>query len=121
MMERVDVVVIDDDEGILWFLQEMLTLYDISFKVANNGAEGLKLLEEYRPQVAVIDVKLGSMTGLEVARRLKSLALDTRILFMTGYSNVIPSEVMKELPVLAVLEKPFEVESFMKVITEALK
>ncbi len=121
MVERVDVVVIDDDKGILWFLQEMLTLYEISFKTANTGTEGLKLLKKYRPQVAVIDVKLGSMTGLEVAKRLKSLALDTQILFMTGYSNVIPPEVISELPVLAVLEKPFEVESFMRVLTEALK
>lgn len=120
-MEQVDVVVIDDDEGILWFLQEMLSLYEISYKVANNGAKGLKLLAKYCPKLAVIDVKLGSMTGLEVARKLKPLAPDTQILFMTGYRNVVPPEVMAELPVLAVLEKPFEVNDFLQVIKKALK
>lgn len=119
-MERTDVVVIDDDEGILWFLQEMLSLYNISYKVAKNGLAGLKLLEEHCPKIAIIDVKLGSMTGLEVARKLKSLSNDTRILFITGYSNVIPQEVINELPVVAVVEKPFDVEDFMQVLTQAL-
>lgn len=120
-MEAIDVVIIDDDKSVLFFLGELLSILDISHKTAESGHQGLKIISQCRPRLTVLDVKLGSMTGLEVAREVINLSPDTRIVFMTGYSNSVPADLQAEVPVLAIMQKPFEVDQFLSLIQDALE
>lgn len=120
-MADIDVVVVDDDQGVLFFLGELLSTLDISHKTADSGHQGLEIISQCRPRLAVLDVKLGSLTGLEVARKVVDLSPETRIIFMTGYRDVITPELEAEAHVLAVVQKPFEVEQFISLVEDALK
>jgi len=63
---------------------------DATFSVvglAGNGAEALKLITELRPDLAVLDVSMPIMDGLEVARRVHKAALATELVFLTMYKD----------------------------------
>lgn len=56
--------------------------------LAGNGADGLRLIAELRPDVLILDVRLPDMSGIEVARRVSTDFRDVRILIVTGYDDV---------------------------------
>jgi DNA-binding NarL/FixJ family response regulator len=54
---------------------------------AGDGAEALKLITELRPDLAVLDVSMPVMDGIEVARNVHQQALPTEIIFLTMYKD----------------------------------
>jgi DNA-binding NarL/FixJ family response regulator len=54
---------------------------------AGDGAEALKLITELRPDIAVLDVSMPIMDGIEVARNIHQQALPTEIIFLTMYKD----------------------------------
>ena len=119
-MNTVDVVVIDDDEGIRWVLQELLATQNISCHAAHNGQEGLQLVSRHRPTLAIIDIKLGAMNGLEVAQRIYEKNQNVKVLFITGYRETIEGKVDVNMPVVGIIEKPFNVVQLLKQVQQAL-
>lgn len=119
-MGKVDVVVIDDDEGIRWVLQELLATQNISCHAAQNGQEGLQLVSRHRPTLAIIDIKLGAMNGLEVAQRIFEKNQNVKVLFITGYRETIEGKVDVDIPVVGIIEKPFNVVQLLKQVQQAL-
>lgn len=113
-MERVDVVVIDDDDSVRWLMDEILTAGGVSHRTAASGPEGLRLIAELRPRLAVVDVKLGAMNGLDVVRRLRTVCGETRALFVTGYGDALDGQLEADLPVEGIIEKPFDVTAFLQ-------
>lgn len=117
---KANVVVIDDDEGIRWVLQEMLSQEEIPNCSAESGSRGLELVVLHRPSLAIVDVKLGVMSGLDVARRIRDHSPGTQILFVTGYSGSLDGKIDQDLPVVGVVEKPFDVGSFLELVKDVL-
>jgi DNA-binding NarL/FixJ family response regulator len=54
---------------------------------AGDGAEALRLITELRPDLAVLDVSMPVMDGIEVARRVNVQALPTELVFLTMYKD----------------------------------
>lgn len=65
------VLVVDDDEDIARFVQVNLQVEGFDVIVAHNGAEALDLVGEFRPDLAVIDLMMPGVDGLELTRRLR--------------------------------------------------
>lgn len=114
-------MVIDDDAGVRWVLQELFAVEDISCMPAENGPEGIQLVSEYRPSLAIVDIKLGAMNGLEVARCIYRECNQIKILFITGYSETIEGKVDGDLPVIGILEKPFNITEVLQQVKSVLK
>ncbi|MEW5785800.1 MAG: response regulator, partial [Bacillota bacterium] len=108
-MNKVDVVVIDDDEGVRWVIQELLDTRKISCSVARNGQEGLQLVFKHRPALAIVDIKLGAMNGLDVARLISKNYKNIKILLITGYKETVNGQIDAAMPVMGIIEKPFDV------------
>ncbi|QHY93953.1 Oxygen regulatory protein NreC [Streptomyces sp. S4.7] len=54
---------------------------------AGDGAEAIEMAREHRPDLAILDIAMPRMTGLQAARELSRLLPDTRILILTMYDN----------------------------------
>ncbi|MFF5088083.1 response regulator [Streptomyces niveus] len=54
---------------------------------AGDGAEAIELAREHRPDLAILDIAMPRLTGLQAARELSRLLPDTRILILTMYDN----------------------------------
>jgi DNA-binding NtrC family response regulator len=119
-VSRIDVVVIDDDEGVCWVLQQVLAVENISCSPARSGPEGISIVSSQRPRLAIVDIKLGAMNGLDVAREICKIDRDLKVLFITGYNETIKGKVEVGLPVLGIMEKPFDVAELLRLVREGL-
>lgn len=87
--KQIRVVLADDHavvrKGIREFLEE-----DSSIQVvaeADNGEEGVELVARERPDVAIFDVQMPRLNGLDAARRIKAESPETRVLMLTAFDD----------------------------------
>lgn len=71
MSDRPLVLVVDDEPGILRLIDLVLSNSGFRVMVAENGVEALRIAEQRRPDIAIVDVRMPDMSGLEVMRRLR--------------------------------------------------
>ncbi len=114
------IVIVDDDQSLVWILGEILSLAGIEHISATSGPAGLRLIGEEKPALAIVDVKMGAVSGLDVARGVPALSPGTRILFLTGYASSARDRIEPGMPVIGVMEKPFKAVELLDIVREAL-
>lgn len=77
-MSNQRVLVVDDDEKIRFTMQRILTAEGLDVSTASDGAEGLIVFEQVRPDLVLLDVSMPRLNGFEVCERLKGDA-ETRL------------------------------------------
>jgi DNA-binding NarL/FixJ family response regulator len=89
MAEPIRVVLADDHavvrKGIREFLEESGEIQVVA--EAADGYEAVRLTGEHRPQVAVLDIQMPGMTGIEATRQIKAAFPATRVLILTAYDD----------------------------------
>jgi len=101
-------IVVADDEAIIRLdLKELLVEagYDVVGEAA-NGEEALALINEHRPDLAILDVKMPKMDGISVARELQA-HYEIPVLLLTAFSQRDLIEEARAAGVAAYLVKPF--------------
>lgn len=71
MEEKDKILVVEDEEDTRFILERLLTKNGYEVKTAINGAEALKVLEEYKPKVVVADWTMPQMDGIELCNTIK--------------------------------------------------
>ncbi len=103
-----NILVIDDEEVVLEFFQELLIEDGYLVGVARTGEEGLEAIEREFFDLVIVDKNLPGINGLEVIKRAKKLSPDTEIIIVTGYASFESVMEAIELGVISYLTKPFE-------------
>ena len=85
----ITVAIIDDHPVVRAGMRTVLELADDIVVVADggNGSEALRLVEEYTPDVLVLDINLPDRSGIDVTRQLQSQNLSTAILILTAHDD----------------------------------
>ena len=84
----ITVVVADDHPAVLEAVAEFLVLSGIEVVGrARDGDEALERIVERKPRIALVDVRMPGMGGIELARRVQRSAPETAILLYTGYGD----------------------------------
>ena len=81
-------LLVDDDELYARTLQRSLARKGIETEIALDAASALARAREYLPDFALVDLKLGSDSGLTLIEPLLALRADMQILLVTGYASV---------------------------------
>lgn len=87
-MNNQDFLILDDDITFTSLLVRALERRNFSCKAANTIADALQLLDRFDFARAIIDLKLGTDSGLQFIRELKSRQPDTVMVMLTGYSSI---------------------------------
>jgi DNA-binding response OmpR family regulator len=115
------IVVMDDDLALQMVLEIALREAGYDVVLANNGADGLKLLETIKPALIISDIMMPQMDGVETFGRLRERLQDEGIpiLILTAL-NRKPwfSELEDEGAVI--MQKPFEVDELINLISTIL-
>src|SRR5258708_23165150 len=86
---RIQIVVADDHpivrEGVVANLRQQRDLKVIG--EANDGAEVLEFIKQNRPDIALLDLRMPQMNGLEVLMALNEFKLETKVIVMTTFEN----------------------------------
>jgi two-component system, NarL family, response regulator DegU len=89
MAGPIQVLIVDDHPLFRNGLRQLIEA-DARFSLmgeAGNGPEALQFIQQRRPDVAVLDVNLPGLSGLEIASRVASLRLGTRLIILTMYKE----------------------------------
>ncbi len=107
------VLLIEDDQRLLDTLAAQLRGAGYAVDVSSDGIEGLYLGEEFPIDLAIIDLGLPQMPGLDVIRELRSRGRDFPILVLTARSEWQDKVAGLEAGADDYLTKPFHIEELM--------
>ncbi len=114
--ERFRVIVADDDELMRETVSDILKLKGFNVITAATGTGVIEATERLHIDLAVLDIKMPGMNGVEVLRKLKEVSPNTKVIFITAYiEDDIAHEAMKT-DALAVLSKPFDPERLFQLV-----
>src|SRR5229473_1412434 len=114
------ILVVDDSEEVREVLRELLSRHGYTVVTAPDGESGLVELETRAFDMAMVDLGLPGISGLEVAQRLKQRWPATRIALMTGYGDRMGPDDAQTRGVDFVLAKPFSLDQLRSVVDHAL-
>lgn len=81
-------LLVDDNRALLETLVEMLQpAYQVAAAM-NNGKSVLERFAELSPDVIILDISLGDLTGFEVAKRLRDAGCTAKIIFLTVHEDI---------------------------------
>jgi two-component system CheB/CheR fusion protein len=85
--KRARIAVVEDSADNRELMAEALSAAEYECKTADNGVDGMKLIDAFRPDVAIIDLGLPGINGFELARRLRAEPryAGVRLVALTGY------------------------------------
>jgi two-component system cell cycle sensor histidine kinase/response regulator CckA len=113
------ILVVDDSEEVREVLRDLLSQHGHTVVTCEDGESGLAELETRRFDLAMVDLALPGISGLEVANRLKGRWPDATVVIMTGYFDRVGSEGTLAKGVDFVLTKPFTLDQLRLVIHRA--
>ena len=112
-------MIVDDEPDMCWALKNILKKSGYNCEKALSGREAMRLLKSQKFHLAFLDVKLPDIEGLELARRIKSLDSDVRIIMISGFCYMDDPAIQKAVQeglICSFVAKPFLHEEIIKSI-----
>ena len=101
------ILIVDDNTDLLDYLREFFVIYNYEVIVGENGAEGLELFNQYRPELVITDMRLPDITGNLVVEGIRRMDPQVPVIIITGFSDqTLIVDAMKNGAV-DLLRKPF--------------
>jgi len=115
-------LVIDDDPEVVDILVTCLRDEGYGVLGALTSDEGLRLVILSRPDLILLDILLpGGMNGVEVLKRIRSINPTTKVIMVTGSTDVLLAHEALELGALAYVDKPFDFAYLKRVVAMSLR
>jgi DNA-binding NtrC family response regulator len=121
MGEANRILIIDDDENIRKVLKAILEDEGYIVDMAETAKKGIEQSEKAFYNLALIDVRLPDMEGIELLSKLRSTKPKMRKIIVTGYPTLQNAISAVNKGADAYVMKPFEVEKILQTIQEQLK
>jgi DNA-binding NtrC family response regulator len=112
------VLIIDDDDGVRSSLGLLLKSH-FQIETAENGAQGLSLLEQFHPDIVLLDVMMPDMDGLDTLRALRKES-SVPVVMLTAAHEVRTAVQAMKLGAVDYLNKPFDIEDLTSVIVRVI-
>jgi len=114
-------LLIDDEADVQYSFRRIFNGPDIQLSTASSGEEGLKLIPRLKPDLVIMDVRMGGISGLETLRRLRQTDARTPVIMMTAYGSTQTAIEAMKLGAYDYLLKPFDVPKLKQIVYSALK
>lgn len=112
------ILVVDDDEGMTKTLSLILNEEGYETTSANNGREAIKMVNEKKFDLILIDMKMPGLNGAETYKEIKKIRPGTPVLVMTAYAvEDLVSEALRN-NAKEVIYKPFDIEKLLELINK---
>lgn len=112
--------VVDDDPRIRESLAILLKTADVDARVFGTAEAFLTALKDTEPICALVDVFLPGMNGLALQQRLVDRGIEAALIFITGQADVPMAIQAMRAGALHFIEKPFDAENLLDVISDAV-
>jgi len=87
MMDKLRVLLVDDEEELVFTLAERLKIRGVDAQAVTSGKAALEAIEQRSFDVVLLDVKMPGLGGLDVMRRIKSKDRKVQVILITGHGS----------------------------------
>lgn len=115
------IVIIDDEAPILNLIGQVSRRMGHEPLPFQTGREGLAGLDQAKPELLIVDLRIGDIDGLEIIRQCRERHPATRVVMVTGYGSVETAVEAMKLGAFDYLTKPFALDDLQRTITRALQ
>lgn len=88
LVPPIRLLLVDDNIAVLETLADLLQPAYVVAGTASDGSSVLEQATNLQPDLIILDISLGDITGFEVARRLKNAGIPAKLIFLTVHENV---------------------------------
>ncbi|MDD5051312.1 MAG: response regulator [Sulfuricurvum sp.] len=121
LAEDICVLYVEDNSGLRQNIQQLLHKLFTNVFVAEDGLEGYQVFSQYKPKLIITDINMPKMNGLDMAKKIKVEEPNTKIIYITAYSEKEYLFQAIEAGVYRYLPKPAKVNQLIDALYEAVK
>ncbi|MEE4253768.1 MAG: sigma-54 dependent transcriptional regulator [Desulfuromusa sp.] len=115
------ILVADDEESIRWVLSKALKKQGFSVDLAEDGTQAKNLAEKHHYDLAILDIKMPGIQGLDLLQQFRSEYPDTLIIIMTAEATMEHAVTAMKHGAYDYLTKPFDLTALDAIILKAEK
>jgi len=115
------ILVVDDDENIRNTMKTILEDEGYIVDLAATGSEAIQKTKQTAYNIALLDIRLPDMEGVELLKLIKDTVPRTRKIMVTGYPSMQNAISALNKSADAYLIKPIDIENFLNIIKEQLQ
>lgn len=117
--KRIRLILIDDEVGFTTVMAKRLSRRGLDVTSAFSGSEAIQAMRKAEFDLAVLDLKMEDMDGIEVLKIFKKLDPDMPVIMLTGHGSEKSASEGMQYGAFDYLFKPYEFEELLKKIHEA--
>jgi DNA-binding NtrC family response regulator len=114
-------MIIDDDALVRRSLQLLLETENYRIQVCESGKAGIEDLREFRPELVLLDLRLGDMDGLQVLRVIKQRDEQIQVIMLTAYGTIENTVQAMRDGAFDYVQKPFDNRKLKELVKKALQ
>ncbi len=114
------ILVVDDEEKIRQTLRGVLADEGFDVLEAENGRAALDVLSQQVPRLAIVDIWMPEIDGIELVQRMRAQAPQLPIIVISGHGTIETAVKVIRLGAFDFLEKPFQLDALLRVVGRAL-
>jgi DNA-binding NtrC family response regulator len=119
LKEPIRLLLVDDEEGYVNVLANRMALRGVDVSKAYNGSEAIRILRRNDFDVAVLDLKMEDMDGLEVLKIFKKMDPELMVIMLTGHGSAQAASDGISLGAFDYLTKPCDFSELLEKIRKA--
>ncbi|RPJ77568.1 MAG: response regulator [Deltaproteobacteria bacterium] len=119
--DHIRLLLVDDEKGFADILSKRLSKRNFEVTTALSGAEALQALRKADFDIAVLDLKMEDMDGIEVLKIFKKMCPSMEIIMLTGHGSEQAAREGLSIGAFAYLTKPCDLDDLINMIRQALK
>ena len=114
-MSRKNVLVVDDDDGIVETMKDVLESSGYDVDTASNGSDAVELVKENDYGIILMDIRMPGMNGLQAYKRMREGGKTLNVVFITAFTDDETASKIKT-EACPVLYKPVDMVKLMGVV-----
>jgi len=115
------VLVIDDESDVHYSFKRLFNKEPWKILTADNGADGLRTVKDQKPDIVLLDIRMGKESGLDTLREIRRVSPKQLVIMMTAYGTSQTAIEAMKLGAFDYVLKPFEIEHLKALIRKALE
>jgi DNA-binding NtrC family response regulator len=116
---QIKVLLVDDEEGYVNVLAKRMTKRQVEVSIALSGSEAIQTLRKKDFDVAVVDLKMEDIDGIEVLKIFKKMDPELPVIMLTGHGSEKAARDGLALGAFDYLTKPCDLEDLLATISKA--
>ncbi len=118
--DKIKILVVDDDEKILFAFRQVFTREGYVCIVAKNGPEALEMMQLEKPQIIFMDIAMPGLDGLETLQRMKLQSATVPVIMVTGHGTMQTAIKAIQLGAFDYLTKPLDITKVRDIVRRVL-